>query len=71
MVRHLKQQQWWTIVSSKGVCVCAGLALGAHLGHTGVVSDRMLVAAAEAVPPLVTKDDLKMGAVYPTLDNIR
>lgn len=51
--------------------MCAGLALGAHVGHTGVVSDRMLVAAAEAVPPLVTKDDLKMGAVYPTLDNIR
>ncbi len=55
--------------------VCAhdftGLALGAYLGHTGVVSDRMLVAAAESLPPLVPKEDLKRGAVYPTLDNIR
>ncbi|DBA90642.1 hypothetical protein WJX77_000733 [Trebouxia sp. C0004] len=47
------------------------LPMGPHLGHTGVVSDRMLVAAAEALPPLVQREDLQRGTVYLTLDNIR
>ena len=48
-----------------------GLALGAHLGETGIVTDLMLVAAAKALPGLVPKEELRNGALYPRLDDIR
>ncbi len=51
--------------------VCVGLALRVHLGHTGVVTDRMLVTAEETLPFLVPNENLKQSAVYPTLDDIR
>uniref|UniRef100_A0A061RS61 Malate oxidoreductase n=1 Tax=Tetraselmis sp. GSL018 TaxID=582737 RepID=A0A061RS61_9CHLO len=48
-----------------------GVALGAQLGHTKVVSDRMLMAAAEAIPEQLTAEDIARGRVYPKLHNIR
>jgi len=48
-----------------------GLALGAQLGHTKKVTDRMLMAAAETLPKQLSAEDLKRGAVYPQLQNIR
>ncbi|KAK9792672.1 hypothetical protein WJX73_006593 [Symbiochloris irregularis] len=48
-----------------------GLALGAHLAKSGVVSDLMLTAASEALPKLIPEADRKLGKVYPPLANIR
>jgi len=48
-----------------------GLAFGAHLANSGVVTDAMLTAAAEAIPTLLTDQQLKEGRVYPDLNNIR
>lgn len=48
-----------------------GLALGAFLGKTGVVSDGMLMAASEALSKLLTDEELAKGSVYPNLKNIR
>lgn len=47
------------------------MAFGAHVAKTGVVSDAMLTAAAEALPLLLTEQHLKDGRVYPDLNNIR
>lgn len=49
----------------------AGLALGAFLGRTGVVSDMMIQACAEALPELITDEDLHTGYVFPRLSDAR
>ncbi|KAK9828988.1 hypothetical protein WJX72_003247 [[Myrmecia] bisecta] len=51
--------------------VFPGLAMGAHLGQTGIITDDMIMAAAEALPHLVPPEDLKRGDVYPRLNQIR
>lgn len=48
-----------------------GLALGAQLGHTKIVSDNMLMEAAEAIPAQLTEEDIAAGRIYPKLENIR
>ena len=40
--------------------VFPGLAMGAHLGKTGIVSDGMLTAAAEALPSLILPEAREM-----------
>ena len=39
----------------------AGIALGAYLGQTRSISDRMLMSAAETLPTLVSQEDLNKG----------
>ncbi|KXZ49163.1 hypothetical protein GPECTOR_23g9 [Gonium pectorale] len=48
-----------------------GIALGAFLGRTGHISDAMLVEAAEALPDMLTEEELGQGLVYPSLRGIR
>lgn len=51
--------------------VFPGLSLGAHLANATSISDAMLTAAAEALPPLIHPDDLADGAVFPRLSRVR
>lgn len=44
-----------------------GLARGAYLGRTGVVTDSMLMVAAETLPGLIDEQDVAAGLVYPRL----
>jgi malic enzyme len=48
-----------------------GLALGAHLGDTKIVTDNMIMAVAEALPKMLSDEERKKRAVYPDLKNIR
>lgn len=48
-----------------------GLALGAFMGETRTISDHMVMAAAEALPTMLTERDVARRAVYPDLANIR
>lgn len=44
-----------------------GLARGAYLGRTGIVTDKMLMVAAETLPGLIDEEDVQAGLVYPRL----
>ena len=48
-----------------------GLALGAHLGKTGTITDSMIQTSAEALPELITPEDLRLGYVFPRLSDAR
>lgn len=48
-----------------------GLALGAALGQTGVVTNAMINSAAEALTELLDKDDLARRATFPENVDIR
>merc|ERR1712066_266511 len=44
-----------------------GLALGAALGQTGVVTNAMINASAEALVELISEDDLARRATFPEI----
>ena len=48
-----------------------GLALGAALGQTGVVTNAMINRAAEALVELINEDDLARRATFPENVDIR
>lgn len=56
---------------ANNVHIFPGLALGAHLANARVVTDGMLMAAAEALPPLVDESDRLAGGCYPPVNRIR
>lgn len=48
-----------------------GIALGAFLARGNVVSDNMIVAAAESLRDMITAEEVAKGQVYPDLHDIR
>lgn len=56
-------------------CLCRyvfpGLALGAFLGESKIITDHMVMAAAEALPKMLTPEEKARRGVYPDLANIR
>jgi malic enzyme len=48
-----------------------GIALGAYLSKGNVVSDNMIVAAAESLRDMITAEEIQNGQVYPDLHDIR
>merc|ERR1719491_1245373 len=48
-----------------------GLALGAALGQTSVVTNAMINASAEALVEMISEDDLARRATFPEINDIR
>ncbi len=48
-----------------------GIGLGAVLGKCRIVSDAMILTAAEALASILTEKEIKNGLVYPEIQNIR
>ena len=48
-----------------------GLALGAALARATMITDPMIMAAAESLPDMLPDHIVQNGGVYPQLDNIR
>merc|ERR1719273_2761381 len=48
-----------------------GLALGAALGQTGVVTNAMINASAEALVEMINENDLARRATFPEIKDIR
>ena len=48
-----------------------GLALGAALGQTGVITNAMINASAEALVEMINEDDLARRATFPEIKDIR
>ena len=48
-----------------------GVALGAWLARSGTITDRMLMASAEALAQCTTPAELALGRVYPSMTRIR
>ena len=61
----------WASSQSNNSNLFPGLALGASLAGSARVSAKMLTAAAEALPGLLTPDDLAQGRIYPSLADPR
>ena len=58
-------------LQANNMYIFPGLALGAHLGKTGTVTDMMIQTSAEALPELITAEDLRLGYVFPRLSDAR
>ncbi|EFN53662.1 hypothetical protein CHLNCDRAFT_136414 [Chlorella variabilis] len=48
-----------------------GLAMGAYLARGNIVTDGMLMAAAESLADMITPQELAAGRVYPNMNKIR
>lgn len=48
-----------------------GVALGAWLARSGVITDQMLMASSEALSQCTTEEELALGMVYPSMTRIR
>jgi len=71
---HEKLMQAGAIIASSQCnnrYIFPGLALGAALGQTGVVTNAMINKAAEALVELIDEDDLNRRATFPEKADIR
>jgi malic enzyme len=48
-----------------------GIGLGAVLGKCRLVSDAMILTAAEALASVLSEEDIQKGMVYPDINDIR
>ena len=53
------------------VYIYPGLALGAVLGDTKIITDSMIVTSAEALSEMIPKEDYDKNSIYPCLSKIR
>ena len=56
---------------TNNVYIYPGLAMGAYLGETGIISDEMIVASAEALVELITPEQIHIRSIFPPLSTIR
>jgi malic enzyme len=73
MYMRVAQGRECRVSQANNMYIFPGVALGAFLGQTGNITDAMLMAAAEALPGLMSEDELRAGIVYPkcVLDKVQ
>ena len=56
---------------TNNVYVYPGLALGAHLGKCKIITDHMIIAAAEGLAEMLGPSSIQENAIFPPLEDIR